>query len=536
MNRIFATIGLISVLVQQVNAGEHPKLIVAILVDQLRYDYLEKFQEQFTTNGFRLFLDRGVFMSSGRYNYVPTITAPGHASFLSGSTPAQHGIIGNDWLDRQTRKNVYCVGDSSVDGVGTTGEAKVSPRNFIGSNFADQLRLHYKSKVISISLKDRGAILPGGKKPAGAFWFESKSGNFVTSSYYTWALPNWVQEFNERKRPASFIGKKWNRLLDSKDYFERDNAAGEGRLAGETNSTFPHKIIAAKEGYDPILPTPFGNEILLELAEAAIDGEGLGQGPQPDLLCVSFSSIDYCGHTFGPYSQEVQDITLRFDRQLDQLFNYLDRRIGLTNVMMVLTADHGVGPTAQFAAAQGLESKQLNEGEFMTNLVTQLEKQFGSGKYFAENKIYGGNIYLNHPVLQTKGLSPDQVTKFIREAALNSGFAQACYSRDQLLEGRVAGFPGPLVLAGYNAERGGDLFLVLKPFVIPGGKTGTTHGSPYSYDTRVPILFYGSGFKPGRYADPFYITDIVPTFCASLHMDEPAQNIGKPFLKILAAP
>jgi len=204
--------------------------------------------------------------------------------------------------------------------------------------------------------------------------------------------------------------------------------------------------------------------------------------------------------------------------------------------MMVLTADHGVAPTAQFAASQGLNSKQFNEGEFMTNLVTELGKEFGAGKYFAENKIYGGNIYLNRSFIQTKGLSVDQLTKFVREAALNTGFVQECYSREQLLEGHVSGFPGSLVLAGYNSERGGDLVLVLKPYVIPGGKTGTTHGSPFSYDTRVPILFYGSRFKPGRYADPFYITDIVPTFCASLHMDEPAQSIGKPFLKIFTAP
>jgi predicted AlkP superfamily pyrophosphatase or phosphodiesterase len=516
--------------------AETPKLIVAILVDQLRYDYLERFDDQFTTNGFRMFTDRGVFMTSARYDYFPTVTAPGHASAFSGSPPCVHGIIGNEWFDKRTRRIVYCVEDSSVRGVGTTTtKGDVSPRNFVGATFADQLRLRYRSKVIGISMKDRGAILPAGKKPAGAFWFELKSGHFATSTYYMQKLPEWVNQFNVRKRVAEFAGATWDRLLDPEFYSYSDLGAGEGTLSGETNSTFPHTVILSKEtGYEHLMPTPYGNELLAEFARAAIEGEELGLGPQPDLLCVSFSSIDSCGHRFGPYSQEVQDITLRLDRQLNEFFNYLDQKVGLDHVAMVLTSDHGVAPTPEFAIEQGMDGQRLNESEWMVELMGKLDERFGSGKYFLSPKAYGGNLHFDPETLEEKKLSSSEVAAFIRDWALSTGKFQACYSREQLLEGHAPGLVGQLVLNGYHAQRSGDVVLIPKPFVIPSSsKTGTTHGSPYSYDTHVPVLFYGLAFKKGRYADEFYISDIVPTLCASLRMDVPPGCTGKPFVKAL---
>ncbi|MDB6130393.1 MAG: alkaline phosphatase [Verrucomicrobiales bacterium] len=519
--------------------AQTPKLVVAILVDQFRYDYLERFDRQFAKNGFNLFVNKGVFMTYARYNYCPTVTGPGHASFLSGSTPALHGIIANDWIDKKTKKQIYCCDDSSVFGVGTaTNLSKMSPRNFIGSNFADQMRLHYQSKVVGISMKDRGAILPAGKKPAGAYWFESKSGNFVTSSYYRQELPNWVAEFNSRKRAAQFTGATWNRLLNAASYQYPDGMAGEGRLAGETNSVFPHRInYTEKEGFEAIMPTPYGNQVLEEFAEATVEAEKLGQGSSPDLLCISFSAIDYAGHKFGPYSQEVQDVTLRLDRQLASFFTYLDKKIGLANVEMVLTADHGVTPTPEFSREQGLDGQRFNELEFMVELMSRLNARFGPGKYFIQPKLYGGNLFFNHDTLHLNNASPEDVSSFIRDFAFASGFFQACYSRGQLLEGRTPGMIGRLAENGYNPERGGDMMLILKPFILPlTGKTGTTHGTPYNQDTHVPVLFYGSGFKKGRYADEFYITDIVPTLCASLHMDEPSGCVGKPFVKVLMNP
>jgi predicted AlkP superfamily pyrophosphatase or phosphodiesterase len=516
--------------------AETPKLVVAILVDQLRYDYLERFDQHFTTNGFKTFTEQGAFLTFARYPYYPTKTAPGHATFLSGSGPSVHGVIENDWFDKKTRRSMYCVEDKSVQGVGTASpKGQMSPRNFMGTTFSDSMRTHYGSKVIGISMKDRGAVLPAGKKPTGAYWFESKSGLFVSSTYYMTELPAWMQEFNARKLPASYIGKTWKRLLDPKHYTMKDDAISEGKLAGEKTSTFDHVINDSKgEGAETIMPTPFGNEVLVELAKAAIEGEKLGQGTQPDVLCVSFSSIDYSGHLFGPASQEVMDMTLRLDRQLADLFTYLDAKIGMKNVTMVLTSDHGVAPIPEQAAQNGFDAGRLKDTELMVDLLGKLDQKFGPGKYFLNPKPVEGNLYFNHEVLQEKKLAPTELCNFIREWALDTGKFQAVYSREQLLDGRTPGHLGQLVFNGYNVERSGDVVMVTKPFLLMSGyPSGTSHGTPYSYDTHVPVCFYGAAFKPGRYADEFYITDIAPTLAAALRVEQPAASVGKPFVKAL---
>ncbi len=521
----------------QAETPPRPKLILSILVDQFRYDYVERLHDQFGEGGLKMLTDSGTFLTFARYNYFPTITAPGHASFFSGTTPASHGIIGNNWFDKRSGKMVYCVADPEAKGVGTESAAgNMSPRNFIGGNFSDMMRLHYQSKVVGISMKDRGAILPAGKKPAGAYWWEGATGNFITSSYYRPQLPDWVKQFNDRHRAKDFIGLQWDRLLDASQYAWPDDVEGEEALVGEKTVTFPHIINAGKEGFENIMPTPYGNQLLLEFAEAALDGEKLGQGDKPDILSVSFSSLDYCGHRFGPYSQEAIDTVLRLDRQLAELFQYVDKKVGLGNVAIVLTADHGVMPTPAFATAQGFDAQRTDAVEIVGDLLANLEAHFGPGHYLQTPRILEGNIYLNHEELKEKKLSLEEVTDFVREWALGSGKFAACYSRAQLLDGRAPGALGERVVNGYNAERSGDLVLIYKPYNITWKGAGTTHGSPYSYDTHVPVFFYGPSFKAGRYADEFYITDIVPTLCAVMHIDEPAASIGKPFAKILVNP
>lgn len=523
-----------------------PKLVVAIVVDQLRYDYLDRFHSQFEEGGFRLLTDKGAFMTFAQYDYAPTITAPGHASYFSGSSPMMHGIIGNDWFDKRTGQMMYCVSDPDVTGVGTNPDAKagkMSPRNFIGATVADQMRLHWGSKVIAMSVKDRGAILPGGKKPAGAFWFEPATGNFITSSYYMNELPAWAKEFNDKKRPDAFVGQTWDRLLDAKNYETEDDAPGEAKLSGETTATFPHQVIRREgESYETILSTPFGNQLLMEFAKAAIDGEKLGQGTKPDLLCISFSSNDYCGHKFGPYSHEVQDITLRLDRQLKELFTYLDKKVGLTNVTMVLTADHAVAPAPEYAKSQGLDGSRPGVPDLLMDLQNKIVERFGPGRYFIsprgqlKPRLIDGNLYYNHPTLLEKQLSPETLTQFIREWAYSTGVFHAVYGRDQLLEGRAQGVIGGRVTRGFNGERSGDAVLILKPFLISGTGnpgTGTTHGTPFSYDTHIPVAFYGNAFKAGRYADEFYITDIAATLSAALGIQEPPSNMGKPLIRAL---
>lgn len=514
-----------------------PKLIVAIIVDQMRYDYLERFHDQFERGGFRLLTDHGAYLASAYYNYCPTVTAPGHSSYLSGSTPSSHGVIGNEWYDRKLRKAISSVYDPAYIGVGTTStNIHVSPHNFIGSNFADQLRLQFGSKVVSVSMKDRAAVLPAGKKPDGAYWFDTKTGHFITSTYYRPELPEWLKKFNAREPAERYRETNWTRLLPPDEYRMIDNRAGEGRLNGEKTNTFPHVVHYTRHDlFEGLLPTPYGNDLLADLARAAIEGEHLGEGSVPDLLCVSFSALDLGGHEFGPYSQEMQDLVLRLDRTLEGFFTYLDHRIGLRNVQIVLTADHGVAPLPEFAKAQGLDAGRVNESHMMTSLSNHLAACYGTGDLFLSQKMYYGNLYYDSSKLKEHRISADDLSSTIAEWAYASGTYEAVFTRAQLLRHEVQGELGRIVLNGYNAERSGDLVLVLKPYLIPSsGTTGTTHGSPYAYDRHVPMLFFGGAFKPGRYTRNFEITDIVPTLCAELHMDVPPMCFGHPYDEMLS--
>lgn len=513
-----------------------PKLVVAILVDQLRYDYLEALHDHFAPGGFRFLAEKGAFLTFAHYNYAPTVTGPGHASFLSGSPPAMHGIIGNDWFDKRSRLMVNCVSDPDAAPVGSNDPAaRRSPKHFIGDNFADALRMRFGSKVVGISLKDRGAILPAGHKPQGAFWFDSSSGRFITSSYYTQELPAWVAQFNARQLPQSFTGQKWTRLKGPSVYSGPAQALGASPLPGEKTAAFDHTVAPSPtEGFETLVPTPYGNQLLTDLALAAIDGEKLGSGTHPDLLSVSFSSLDACGHRFGPYSHEIQDMVLRLDLELERFFQALDQRLGLHNVWIVLTADHGVAPTPEAALAHGLDGLRADMNALTTDLLAKLEQRFGAGRFLLTPKIIDGNVYLDDTALAERRLVPEEIAAFVRDWALDTGKFQAGYTRSQILEGRAQGPLGERIQNGFNAERSGDIVLVQKPFHIPGGgRGGTTHGAPYAYDTHVPILFYGAPFKQGRCAEPVAITDIVSTLCVALRMTEPAMNMGKPIQAVL---
>jgi predicted AlkP superfamily pyrophosphatase or phosphodiesterase len=516
-----------------------PKLVVSIVVDQLRYDYLEKLEPRFSPGGFRLLMEKGAFLTGAHYDYFPTVTGAGHASYLTGAPPSVHGIIGNDWLDKKTLKPMNCVGDADADGVGMTGlSGKRSPRNFVGSNVADELRLQHGSRVVGISLKDRGAILPAGKKPRGAYWFDSHSGNFGTSTYYKQELPAWVVDFNKKGLPQSYIGKEWSYLLKPDSYRNPVSAPGAATVGRDVADTFKHTVrLSSSEGFESIVPTPFGNELLCEFARAAIDGEQLGKSAAPDLLCISFSSTDACGHLHGPYSLEMEDILLRLDRQLEVFFQSLKTKIGLQNVLIVLTADHGVAPPPEHAAQEGLGGERVDMTSLLGELMEKLTEKFGAHRFFHSLRTFDGQLYLNREALSKEGVAPGEVESFIRDWALENGNFSAAFTRSQLLEGRAHGLVGEKVVHGFYPERSGDVFLIFKPYVLAGSyKSGTTHGSPFSYDTHVPVLFFGAGFRPGRYPDRFWITDIAPTLCSVLRITEPAGCVGKPFAKILSQP
>ncbi len=516
-----------------------PKLVVAVLVDQLRYDYLERQQALFSSGGFALLSEKGSFLTFAHYPYAPTVTGPGHATFLSGAPPAMHGIIGNDWFDKRAHAMVNCVQDPDALPVGAGPEApRRSPRLMTGGNLADEMRMRFGSKVVGLSLKDRGAILPAGRKPEGAYWFDSPSGNFITSTYYRTELPEWLETFNGRKLPQSYMGSKWSRLLSVEKYTGPAAAIGASPLPGEKAASFDHTVAPSPtEGFETIVPTPFGNQLLVDLALAAVDGERLGTGKQPDLLTVSFSSLDACGHRFGPASHEVQDVVLRLDRELERLLQGLDRRMGLQNVWVVLTADHGVAPTPEAAREDGLDGLRADMAALTASLLGRLEARFGAGRFLLTPRILEGNVYLDHEALAERHLAPEEIALTVRDWALDTGRFLAAFTRSQLLDGRAPGPVGSRVLNGFNAERSGDVVLVQKPFQIPGGgRGGTTHGAPYSYDTHVPILFYGAPFKPGRFTEPVFVTDIAATLSAALRMNEPALSIGRPITAILREP
>ncbi len=533
--------------IQSLVFAKQPRLIVSIVIDQFRYDYLTRFDASFSKNGFKRLMDGGAFMTYAHYDYAHTLTGPGHATYLSCTPPSVHGIIGNGWYDRAIGRRVNCVSDRSVTSVGSNTEnGEMSPRYFLGSSFADELLManNFHSRIISIAIKDRAAILPAGKRPTGVYWFDHSTGDFITSSYYAKVLPKWAADFNLKKPAEKFLGTKWEKLLPEKDYDVSDSDAGhgEGRLPGDSSSQFPHVIVDLEKKsasrvprYLAFLSTPFANELTIDFAKAAVLGEKLGRNDDVDLLLISFSANDYCGHIFGPNSQEVQDITVRLDRQLANFFDFLDAQVGLNNTLIILTSDHGVAPTSAYAKAMDIDSTMYDASKFVRELKSELQKELGAGRFILSFMHEINEVYLNEDLLRQKKLSPAAIQEFVGRAALSRGI-QFYFTRADLLKGEAAGRLGRLVLNGFNPARSGDVVLIPKPydrFTDHPNAPGTTHGSPFNYDTHVPIIFYGKPFKPGRYPDEVHITDIVPTLTSVLGIQEPAGCIGKPITKIL---
>ena len=515
---------------------------MTIVIDQFRYDYLQRYEKLFVKDGFKLLMDHGAFMTLARYNYIPTVTGPGHSAISSGTTPSVDGIIGDDWYDRQTGERMYCFEDTTVKTVGAEDNSGMSsPRNFIGSTFADQLRLsdNFKSKVVGISVKDRAAIPLAGKKPSGAYWFDPQSGNFVTSTYYTEKLPGWVKAFNDRKEAKGYLGKKWKRILPDRDYdiSDIDAGHGEGHLPGEDKSTFPHTIrdlrgVPHEVRFGAFLASPFANQLTVDFAKAAVVAEKLGQGSHTDFLGISFSADDFVGHMFGPYSQEVEDLTLRLDRQLADFFDFLNKEVGLKNVVIVLTGDHGVAPNPEYSEFAGINARRLDGREFMNEMERKLEEKYGVGKYILD--FDNGQFYFDFRTIDAKGIPHSAVENFVGREALKMRVGEFYYTRENLLKGEAPGLAGKLVLNGFNPWRSGDVVVVPKPFdFFAENATGTTHGSPWDYDTHVPILFYGSMIKPGKYSGPVYVTDIAPTLCSILGIEEPSGCTGRPMTGII---
>jgi predicted AlkP superfamily pyrophosphatase or phosphodiesterase len=542
--------------------AKRPKLVLLIAVDQFRYDYLERFSDLFVENGFKRLLRDGASWTQSNYDHMPTYTAPGHATMMTGAYPAESGIIGNEWPDRATGRRVTSVSDTTVTLLGGTGnEAASSPKRLMSSTVGDELRLatNDRSKVIGISIKDRSAILPAGRHANGAYWFSTNTGSMVSSTYYFTELPGWVTAFNNTKPADQFFNKKWERLLPESEYLKRtgpDSPTWEniGNQPGDTNA-FPHVITGGattpgRAFYNALDYTPFSNDMLLSFAQQAITSEQLGQDDDTDVLSVSFSANDYVGHRYGPYSQEMMDVTLRVDRQIGTLLDFVNSKVGLANTLVAFTADHGVAPIPEHAGALGLGGSRLKSADILGAIASAISARYNpqnktpdpTADYLYKNAagttsdaFMNNNLYFNYAALKRDGVSLDEITQLAGEAALTVPGIARYFTRTQLERGQTS-ITDPIerrAVHGFYPPRSGDLVLITEPYKYLGETITATHGTPYSYDTNVPTILMGSGVTPGRYFEAATPADIAPTICAILGVTKPTSATGRVLIEAL---
>ena len=522
------------------STSSKPKLIVGIVIDQMRWDYINQFKSHFTSQqGFMRFINEGASCNNNLIPYVPTVTACGHAAVYTGSTPAIHGIAGNQWYDNYQQRTVYCVEDPTVVSVGVEGSSagKMSPVNVWTTTLGDEIKLanNFKSKVFGISIKDRGAIIPAGHSADGAFWYDSKSGNFISSTYYGKSLPKWVSEYNSLHRVDSFYTKGWNLSLAKSVYeanCDGDINAYESTPLGAEQKGFPYTLnqFIGKD-YGKISSTPYGNSIVVEMAEKALVSEQLGKDDITDLLAISFSSPDYIGHSFGPNSWETLDSYVKLDAVIAQLFASLDQQVGKNNYTVFLTADHAVANIPDFSKKHKIPGGLINESGIKKELGQLLLKQGLSDKLISAINEY--NIHFNHPLMDSLGVSQDKLVQIVRQyVEQKPGIVQVIESR----QAATAALPQELrerIVNGYNPQRSGDMFIVTKSGYMDGYTTGTNHGVFYNYDAHIPLLWYGNGIKKGQVNSVNYMTDIAPTVTTLLGIQMPSGSIGKPILEVL---
>jgi hypothetical protein len=485
-------------------AGAPPRLVLLIAVDQLRYDYLTRFRGRFT-GGFKRLLDQGAVFTNANLEHYPTVTAVGHSTMLSGATPALSGIVGNDWYDRETGKNVTSVFDPSAKLLGAKGAAS-SPMRLQVSTVGDEVKMASpRSRVVGVSFKDRSAILPAGRMANGAYWQDGASRNFVSSTWYFAELPAWVAAFNERRLADRFAGAEWK--------------TADGRLL----KTMPSA--AGPELNDAIYASPFGNELLEAFAEAALDGEQLGQRDVTDVLSVSFSSNDAVGHTAGPDSEEVADMTVRTDQLIGTLLVAVERRVGPGRTFVALTADHGVAPVPELMAERRMPGGRMKTADLADPVGAALTAAYGPGKWVVGTA--GSGLYLNRALIRDKNLDEAEVQGRAARVLSDAPHVARVFTRAQLLLGQVGSDSASRrVLRGFHAQRSSDVEVLLEPYWIRADK-GTTHGTPYSYDSHIPLVLLGPGIRPGRYDRAVALNDLAPTLATLLAVETPSGNAGR---------
>ncbi len=518
-----------------INAQEQPKLVVGIVVDQMRYDYIYRFWNAFEENGFKRLVNEGHFFRNAQFGYVPTYTGPGHASIFTGTTPAVHGIIANNWYDKNSGTYIYCAGDGDMHTVCNceqknvdvlSADGKMSPHHMLTTTFSDELKLFKKeSKVFGISLKDRGAILPAGHAADGAYWMSSE-GKWITSSFYMENLPDYIQKINGNNTAQNYLKGEW-----------------------KVDGVFSHDLdtLYAKGGAKSIKSTPFGNSILNDLAIEILKKEKLGQGKSTDILTLSFSSTDYIGHQFGPHAAEIKDTYIRLDKDLEKLLKVIDDKVGFENVVVFLTADHGVvsEPHQLFERnipAGYFEPQPMKDAlkEHLSRVLEETPVYLAADQeealmnpYWIKN-ISNNQVFLNHELIANHNLKLEEVQKICSEFLLQYEWIKNTYTATQLHENEYSDSFHSLIQKGFNQKRSGDVIYTLQTGWLSKywEEGGTTHGSSYSYDTHVPLIFWGGNIPQGKTDRLIHIRDIAPTINTLLGISFPNGCTGNPITEL----
>lgn len=534
---LFLSIYLISFSSFSQKSIERPKLVIGIVVDQMRQEFLLRFNDKFGEGGFKRLMNDGYMMRNAHYNYVPTNTGPGHASIYTGTTPRVHGIIGNNWFDSDLGRSVNCVEDTAVTSVGGDPSfGTYSPNRLLSSTITDELRLftQNRSKVISASLKNRGAILPGGHNPNGAYWFDEVTNNFITSTWYMTELPEWVNKFNAKSYVKKYMDGKWETILPIEDYIEStpDDNKYEMTWKGRKKPTFPYdlnKLQKENEFISVFNLSPFGNDLLYNFAKEAIVSEQLGQDEVTDFLAISFSATDRIGHLFGPNSVEIEDTYIRLDKNIEELLLFLDEKVGKGQYTVFLTADHGVSDVARHMN----DLKQPNWYVRKTDLnkaYSSLNKEFGVGEWIDYASNY--QVYLNDSLIDARRVDKGSMLSFLGVELRKVKGVSTTYMAKDVKNYNIPHNEESMLSNGYNTSRSGDLMFSLEPGWVYESyyyfKYGSPHGTNYNFDTHVPMLFYGWGIKKGSSVKYHPIIDIAPTLSMLLNIKLPNASTGSP--------
>lgn len=519
---------------QILHAQERPKLVVMVVVDQMRADYLDRFMPIFSPYGFKRLINSGFAYRNTKYAYLPTYTGPGHASIATGSIPAVHGIVANDWWERKEKREVYCVEDTQAKAVGLPVAAgKMSPHRLLATTLGHQVKLTLPgSKSLAIALKDRAAILSAGHKADGVYWMEDSLGYFITSDFYAKQLPAWVVQFNQSKPAEQALKEDWTLLLGPEAYAavgcEPDDSPYESTFKGESKPVFPHRISQIRKQYNAGLlkSLPAGNTLTLQMARAAVLGESLGKRGVTDFLTISFSSTDYLGHKMGIRSVELADMYARLDRDLGAFFQFLDQEVGANAWTLVLTADHGAAENPGFMAAQGVPAEAIGY-QWVETFNKDFQERMGIRPIGYFNNL---QVHFDEQQLNYTGIRAEDVRDKVRQFVAGLPFVAHVYSADEV---RTAANVLPwlsMLARAYFPARSGDLFLIPSPGHVEMAwqKTGTSHGAAYPFDTKVPFVLYGVGVNQGESYTACGVEDIAVTLAEMLRVSWPNGAVGEP--------